>query len=326
VRFFILFTLLSTALSAKPLSFEQRGPDHFQSWDLSIRPTHLTGFGIDLRFIGAAPGARVEGLGTSSPATYYNGANRYRLRQFPRVAIRGLYPRIDAVFYGETDHLEYDLVAAPGANLSRIRLQFSQPVRLDGADIVAGGLRQRAPHVFQANGKPVAAWYVILGPREIGLRVDPYDRHQQLTIDPELAFTKYFGGSGVDTATAVATDAHGNVYIAGTTTSADFPGGRMAAPLAVISGQPQTEYVNAETTILAIGGTSDGRLLYAFSPTAAYLSTDGGANWTLRGSLPAQIGRINSVSVDEIDPSRMFVATSTALLSSFDGGRTWEHN
>jgi uncharacterized protein (TIGR03437 family) len=44
-------------------------------------------------------------------------------------------------------------------------------------------------------------------------------------LDPngKLLFTDIFGGKGVDTGTAIAVDPTGNIYIAGTTTSPDFP-------------------------------------------------------------------------------------------------------
>src|ERR1051325_102075 len=42
-------------------------------------------------------------------------------------------------------------------------------------------------------------------------------------VRPALAFEKVFGGTGNDLGKSVATDADGNIYIAGTTDSLDFP-------------------------------------------------------------------------------------------------------
>ncbi len=67
------------------------------------------------------------------------------------------YPGVDFKFYGNNQHLEYDIVVEPGADLSQVRLQYSG---IDGLEItdegnlaihVAPGLTitQRSPVVYQ---------------------------------------------------------------------------------------------------------------------------------------------------------------------------------
>ena len=51
-----------------------------------------------------------------------------------------------------------------------------------------------------------------------------YDRTRPLVIDPILSYAVVVGGQGLDEAVAVAVDGSGNVYVAGTTSSPDFPG------------------------------------------------------------------------------------------------------
>jgi hypothetical protein len=50
-----------------------------------------------------------------------------------------------------------------------------------------------------------------------------YDHARALTIDPVLSFSTFLGGSGADSASSVALDGSGNIYVAGTTTSTNFP-------------------------------------------------------------------------------------------------------
>jgi uncharacterized protein (TIGR03437 family) len=63
-------------------------------------------------------------------------------------------------------------------------------------------------------------------------------------LDPngKLLFTDTFGGKGIDSGTAIALDPSGNIYIAGTTSSPDFPLSRALQtqifPAGVISGVP----------------------------------------------------------------------------------------
>ena len=59
-------------------------------------------------------------------------------------------------------------------------------------------------------------------PASVGFTVGAYDRTRPLVIDPTLVTSSYLGGSGIDNAAAVDVDGGGNVYIAGSTESADF--------------------------------------------------------------------------------------------------------
>ena len=54
--------------------------------------------------------------------------------------------------------------------------------------------------------------------------VAAYDKQRPLVIDPVLVYSTYLGGSSYDNISGVAVDQQGNVYVTGTTESADFPG------------------------------------------------------------------------------------------------------
>jgi hypothetical protein len=84
---------------------------------------------------------------------YFRGAAQ-RLANIPtyeRILRRSVYPGVAAVYHGEEGRLEYDFVVAPGADASRIVIDFegAQDVRLnDRAEIelttAAGTLTQRS--------------------------------------------------------------------------------------------------------------------------------------------------------------------------------------
>ncbi len=343
---FFLTTLLSVPLVARPLSFEQRSAVLYQAQlgneALSVHPDSLTIGGVTLRFANASSSSRIEGMGASSPATYLSANVRRTFLQFPKLTLRQVYPGVDVILYANGDHLEYDLVVSPRADLHRLRLLFegARKVQVDAqgnlkVEARSGNLMQMLPRVFQSDGRAIASNYALVAKNEVEFRVGRHDPRLALTIDPELVFTRYFGGSATDTASAIATDAQGNIYIAGTTNSADFPitsgaQPRLKAPLDAISGGGQTitplPVGTGRRVCSRSGGSSDGGALYVVTPDAVYVSSDHGASWVQNAPLPAVQAAsrgINNISVDPLDPSRVFVATSSGLYFSSQGGESW---
>jgi hypothetical protein len=175
---------------------------------------------------------------------YVRGADPERwaldIPTYRRVEFRGVYPGIDLIYHpDEQGRLEYDYRVAPGSDPESIRLAIrgARSARVDhGGDLVletaAGELRHHRPLVYQEAGgirRPVEGGYTLLadagGSRHIrvGFRLGRYDRSRDLVIDPTVLYSTYLGGSGFDLASAVAVD-HDSAYVAGATTSTDFPG------------------------------------------------------------------------------------------------------
>src|SRR5262249_9673399 len=89
-----------------------------------------------------------------------------------------------------------------------------------------GDFRHSAPRAWQESRgirRPVPAEFTIAPSGEVGFAVRNYDPRLELVIDPVINYFGYTGGGALDTATGVATDAAGNVYVTGSTTSLDFP-------------------------------------------------------------------------------------------------------
>ena len=103
----------------------------------------------------------------------------------------------------------------------------------------------------------------------------------KLDSNGQVLFTDTFAGKGVDTGTAIALDPSGNIYIAGTTTSNDFP---LSKPLQSQASSTNTGFIikltNDGTTILY--STYFGGVLGSTSITA--LATDAKGNLYLTGS------------------------------------------
>jgi VCBS repeat-containing protein len=151
---------------------------------------------------------------------------------FGRVRYSQVYSGIDIEYYGRDGLLEYDWIVRPQANPDVIAVRFRgvNDMSLDSAgnlrlQVDGGELVQRAPVAYQTIGGNhinIAAAYDLRADGTVGITLGTYDHSQTLVIDPVLVYSTYLGGSGFETASAIAVDDAGNTYVTGTTGSSDF--------------------------------------------------------------------------------------------------------
>ncbi len=158
---------------------------------------------------------------------------RTNVPTFRAVHYEDIYPGIDLTYYGNQQQLEYDFVVAAGADPHAIRMKFDAAVRprisTEGDLLLqssAGEIRQRKPIIYQeidGQRHSITGDFVLLGGHEVGFKLGSYDHAKPVTIDPVLVFSTYLGGSGDDLGSSIAVDSNNNIYIAGTTSSTNFP-------------------------------------------------------------------------------------------------------
>ncbi|MBI1898988.1 MAG: hypothetical protein HYS04_21010 [Acidobacteria bacterium] len=135
---------------------------------------------MHMRLVGSARSPDVEGLEPlGSYSNYFAGRTEKEwftgIPHYGKVRYRNVYSGIHLVYYAKGRNLEYDFIVSPGADPSRTELAFSEPVKLDGGDVVVAGLRTRRPRVLQ-EGRELHAGYRITRENSVQLAMTIDDR------------------------------------------------------------------------------------------------------------------------------------------------------
>jgi len=149
---------------------------------------------------------------------------------------------------------------------------------------------------------------------------------------PVLEWYKTVSGSGTSTLAGVGTDAQGNFYVAGSTTSLDLP--TVAAVQSTPGGSPllRINAFGSSTNLYGPGleGISSISLdpenpstLYAIADGSISRSRDGGNTWTILTGFPHATS-ILSLAIDPTNSNTLYAATSgLGVLKSTDAAVTW---
>jgi len=153
------------------------------------------------------------------------------------------------------------------------------------------------------------------------------------TNAPVLQWFKTVSGSGMSSVASAQSDGHGNLFLAGSTTSLDFPtvaavqpnaGSSPVMRISASSGASQNLYsplLAAGTSVSVDPGNP--QTLYATATPTLLRSTDGGMTWKALPGFPS-VTNLDSVAVDPTNSNILYAATQPlGVLKSTDGGVTW---
>ncbi len=153
---------------------------------------------------------------------------------------------------------------------------------------------------------------------------------------PVLQWITALGGSGTNTATAVAADSQGNLYIAGNTTSLDLPtvgaaqphpGGSTVVRIDPATGASQNIYfqgVTGEGTVDTVTADPENpQSIFAAGSAGVFHSRDGGNTWISLSPIPSN-PTVLSVAVDPTNGNTLYASTPPlGAFKSTNGGASW---
>ena len=314
---------------------------HANGLTLRFTPSALRlGFGrdqgspLDVSFDGATRTFPIGDRLQTSQTNYLLGNNpaswRTHVPNYARVLYPGLYPGIDAVFYGNGERLEHDFVVAPGADPRQIRMRLSSKARTSlskkgvlSIALPGGTLHMQKPAVYQQQAglkQPREGSFQLFPDGTIGFTVGAYDHTRPLVIDPVLSYATYLSPLSPQ-AIAVATDASSNTYVTGVT-SLGYP----VTPGALQACADCTSYVGYTfVSKLSADGTT---LLYSTvlggnggsQPTA--IAVDASGNALVSGTTEATDFPVKSgqPTLQSINPTNGYLISLSPDGSSLNFG------
>jgi hypothetical protein len=193
---------------------------------------------LRLAFVDANPATRLEGHQKQPGVVSYFIGNdpaewRTRLPTYGQVTYRDLWPGVNLSYQGGDGALTSTFTVAPGADPAQIRLAYPEADELrvseTGELVIRIGeteIRESPPVAWQEIGDRhprVAIRYQVAENGYTFALPDGYDPAYPLVIDPELRYSTFLGGSEGDSASDIAMDSEGNIYVVGYTQSSGFP-------------------------------------------------------------------------------------------------------
>jgi hypothetical protein len=188
---------------------------------------------LRLEFPGGNPAPQVQGeqpLPGHSNYLIGNDPGKWltHIPHFARVRYREVYPGVDVLYYTRDQQLEYDFIVRPGNNPDSVRLKVQGATEIEQSEqgslvlkTAAGPVQMHKPVAYQQgpDGQREVACNYLLEKGEVRFALGDYDRSQVLRIDPVLSYAARLDAF----IQAIAVDASGNSYLAGSTFSANFP-------------------------------------------------------------------------------------------------------
>lgn len=161
-------------------------------------------------FVGASPNMRVV---ADKPAqgqnNYFSGSDASRwgeaCRIYQAITLQDVYPNVDVRYYTDNGFLKYDIIAKPGADISKIALRYNgvEKMQVKNKELVVGtsigDLKESYPYTYQydlmGKGKKEINCKYIVRDNVVRFDIKDYDRSSTLVIDPFFRWCSFAGST-----------------------------------------------------------------------------------------------------------------------------------
>ncbi|OOQ57308.1 hypothetical protein BC343_14435 [Mucilaginibacter pedocola] len=271
------------------------------------------------QWLNSNPAVKVE-----ADSAYTDISNYYQsgklisgVKNYRRITYKNIYPNTDIVYYIKDNKLEYDVVLRPGSEIAKVKFAYSGDApaeKASGKIKISNGLgtlTEAGPVAMVAN-KTIAASYSH-SKNGVSFSLGDVEQPQDktLVIDPSISWSTFYGGPSEDAATSTATDASGNVYLAGYTQSTSniaTPGSQQSGGGGVLNYDAMlvkfdangnrlwATYYGGTSSDLAYGVTTDndGNIIIAGYTQSNGMATAGTAQDALAGDYDAFVAKFST--------------------------------
>lgn len=148
------------------------------------------------------------------------------------IEYQDLYPGVNLKFYTSSSELKYDIIIAPNADASAIKMKYAgqSSIRLKKGQLeietILGKIVEEKPFAYQiinGNTRAVACNYVLNGTEVSFEFPDGYDEDVEMIIDPTLIFSTNSGSVANNFGMTATYDLNGNLFSGGTVFGNGFP-------------------------------------------------------------------------------------------------------
>ncbi len=218
------------------------------------------------------------------------------VKSYKEVTFKNIYTGIDLKWYQKNGELKYDYLCSAGADYKQIQLQLqgSEDVSINKkGELVLktplGTIIEKAPLVLQSGKELKSKW--VLNGKIVSFEIKNLNKSLPYVIDPIIrAWGTYYGSTAADVSNACNTDASGNVYMTGNTSSA-------TSTLIATVGAHQTTFGGNQDAFLVKFNSLGVRQWGSYygggnADESTSCSIDGSGNVYMAGTAPSTSGTI----------------------------------